>query len=143
MDTEAAVGAVALGMAETVGLYIAALIIGGGAGAVLGTLMFGRRYKQRIAALEARLSSAPATQTVTINMPPDAGNQTQKTSTTRPASSGVKSNVAQHIPSEDLLRIGTTLGPMTVRLNHKMTVADVLKIMSRHDILASLDDHRE
>lgn len=56
MDIEAAVGAIALGIAETVGLYIAALLVGGGVGAALGILMFGRRYKQRIAALEARIA---------------------------------------------------------------------------------------
>ncbi len=135
MEPEAAVGALAFSIAEHVGLYIAAVLVGTGVGAVLGTLMFGRRYKQRIAALEARQNA------VQINVNVNGRTAASKQASSLPAAErSPKWHVAERDPDTDILRIGTTLGPMTVRLNHEKTLEDVLAILSKHEVLASLSD---
>lgn len=42
-----------------------------------------------------------------------------------------------------MARVGTVSGPMTVRLNHKKTLEDIVKILRKNEVLASLSDEYE
>ena len=96
---------------------------------------------QRIAALEARQDPVQ----VNVNIGEaiaEATKQPRTTSAPAPPK-GATFDVARHIPSEGIVLIGTKRGPMTVRLNGKKTIADIIAILSKNDILKSLSDDYE
>ena len=104
----------------------------------------GRAEKKRLGEAEkkiAELEKRAIQVHVNVNVGDGVANIDRKPRTAalpRPNSADVQYNVAEHKPDKDIVRIGTTLGPMTVRLNHKKTVEDVLQILSKHNILTSL-----
>lgn len=136
MDTDAVLGALALEAVEGIVLYGVGLLVAGGIGAMLGTLMFGRRYKQRIAALEARTA-----QTINITVERNGGKPKEG------AGKEAMFHIAEGLPDgpdgEKRWRVGTVNGPMTVRLNHEKTLDDVLRILRENNVLASLSDEYE
>ena len=96
--------------------------------------------RRRIRALENR----PAGQTINvapnINLPTPAREPQALPRAAPPEPlEETKFNVARHRPNEDVLHVGTTYGDMTIRLNHKRTVADILNVLSRTGVLQSLD----
>lgn len=100
---------------------------------MLGVLMFGRRYKQRIAALEARPSQGAVQVNVNVG---DA-----KKPTARRTSTGAMLHVAERRPDEDTALVGTVCGPMTIRLgDDDKTLEDVVRILRKNEVLASLSD---
>ena len=93
---------------------------------------------------QAQSSSAPpppVTQTVTVI------NEATKKLPEEPQEKGAIFHVAEGLPSgpdgEERVRVGTTRGPMTIRLNHEKTLDDVLRILGKHNALASLSDEYE
>ena len=156
MDSEGAVGALVLGMAEAVGFYVAA-VIGGGAVTVIGFILYGRGGKkrfaeqsQKIAELKTRLKQAPVQ--VNINVEKSMANGAQEPEGTPPAlppQQGAIFHAAEFLPIDPdypdskRVRVGTVRGPMTLRLNHEKTLDDVLRILGKHNVLASLSDEYE
>ena len=136
MDLEKTIGSIALGLAEHLVLYIVALVGAVGAGAMLGALMFGRRYKRRISALEAKQPTQ-----INVNVSGAAVDYPPLPRAAPPEPlEEVKFNVAQHIPGEDILHVGTKYGRAAIRLNHKKTVEDILDVLSRNGVLQSLEE---
>ena len=102
---------------------------------MIGTLLWGKggrkRLMNQVSALEAQRNAT----TVHVYIGEEATKEKQ-----HPGAQGLalpepmketKFNVARHIPGEDILHIGTSRGPMSIRLNHKKTVDDILNVLSR------------
>ena len=154
METEAAVGAIALSLAEHAGIYVAVWLFGAGIVAVLGYIFYGKGGKKRlakqdeiiaeqgkkIAELEKRPTQAPV-QMVRV----ESGGETTRAA--RQPDQGVIFHISEGLSDgpdgEKRVRVGTTAGPMTVRLNHEKTLSDVIRILRKNGILASLSDEYE
>jgi len=159
MDTDAVLGALALGAVEGIGLYILGVLIAGGLG-VIGTLLWGkggrkrlvdsnkrlekdaRTLNERIAALEARLSSERTAQTINISLEKN-GNRDADQSEQKNTIFHIAEGLPDGPDGEKRWRVGTVNGPMTVRLNHEKSLDDVLRILRANNVLASLSDEYE
>ena len=105
--------------------------------AVLGGWWYwgGRNVGRRLAALESE-KKLPS-QTINMNI----GDVAKKISQEDPGHPAPKGRVAEYIPDDKILRIGTKTGPMEIRLwDERKTVEDVLRVLSKHAELKSLDD---
>lgn len=67
MGENALIDAAAVDLLVRIGVWAAVSLGAGGVGAVLGVLVFGRGYKRRIAALEAKLAEPAITQVINID----------------------------------------------------------------------------
>ena len=99
---------------------------------------FGQRYwemKKRLTALEKTFGVSPVN--VTVNV----GDVIKKIGRENPSYPVLQGNVAHHIPADKIVRVGTKLGAMEIRLwDEEKTVEDVLKVLSKNGVLTTLDD---
>ena len=96
---------------------------------------FGKRYRD----MKSQLSTLEAKPNQTINV--NIGNVEKKISEEDPSHPVPKDRVAEYIPADKILRIGTKTGPVEIRLwDEQKTVEDVLRVLSKHVELKSLDD---
>ena len=94
-----------------------------------------RGMKSRLSTLEA--ARAQPNQTINVNI----GDAAKKISEEDPSHPVPKGRVAEYITDDKILRIGTKTGPMEIRLwDERKTVEDILRVLSKHVELKSLDD---
>lgn len=105
--------------------------VGGLVAGVLGTLMFGRRYKERMAALEAKASAPVVNVNIGEAVERALGNHSPRPGTTR--------RVAEYLPDRMTLRVGTKVGDAEIRLEDgKQAVEDILQLLGRLNATAPL-----
>ena len=99
---------------------------------------FGKRYrdmKSQLSTLEA--ARAQPSQTINVNI----GDIIARVAQDVPSHHVPKRRVAEYIPNDKIIRVGTKNGAMEIRLSdEEKTVEDVLQVLSKLEALKSLDD---
>ena len=104
---------------------------------MLGTLIFGRRYKERIARIEGKMEHPPINQTF-IYGPGQA--QVQAQEPTAESSRSINGVTAEYSDSLNVALIGTKAGAARVRFDDvQHTIGDIHRMLSKNGILAALD----
>ena len=107
--------------------------------AVIGFILYGKGGKKRLAEQDRKIAELEK-RAVQVNI--NVGDAKQPTA--RRTLPGAMFHVAERRPDEDVARVGTVSGPMTVRLgNHEKTLEDIVRILRKNEVLASLSDEYE
>ena len=99
---------------------------------------FGWRYREMKREL-ADLKVGQGQPIINVNV----GNEVEKAKTQTQLKPGVPNttkNVAQHIPHDRMIWVGTKAGPMEIRLwEEAKTTEDIMMVLYRNDAIASID----
>ncbi len=109
-------------------------------GTLIGTLMFGRGFKERISRLEQHSEQKPIQQNVSISITKDGELVNVAQDTTKP----VFGPIIEVFPDEQIARFGTKQGTLEIRYgDDAMMIHDIAMILHKNGIIGVLEPRKQ